>query len=99
MKKRPRMAHLITKLEQNSFFKKNSIHHLISLTKIESLIRAVVVAQFVERLLPMPEVRSSNPHTSKLLNRTFICLLSTVLKRRKKVKEVGNGPFVLKKDD
>ena len=59
----------------------------------------MVVAQLVVLSLLMPEVRGSNPYTSKLLNRTFICLLSTVLKRRKKVKEVGNGPFVLKKDD
>ena len=37
---------------------------------------AVVVAQLVERSLPIPEVRSSNPVIGKnLLN---ICLLSTV---------------------
>ena len=43
--------------------------------------RAVVVAQLVERSLPTPEVRGSNPVIGKnLLN---IYLLSTVLKRRK----------------
>ena len=42
---------------------------------------AVVVAQLVERSLPIPEVRSSNPVIGKnLLN---IYFLSTVLKRRK----------------
>ena len=45
--------------------------------------RAVVVAQLVERSLPTLEVRGSNPVIGKLLYRTFICLLSTVLKRRK----------------
>ena len=39
---------------------------------------AVVVAQLVERLLPMPEVRSSNP----VIDKNYIeHLLSTVLKR------------------
>ena len=33
---------------------------------------AVVVAQLVERLLPMPEVRGSNPVTGKNLYWTFI---------------------------
>ena len=42
---------------------------------------AVVVAQLVERSLPIPEVRGSNPVIgTKLLN---IYLLSTVLKIRK----------------
>ena len=44
---------------------------------------AVVVAQLVERLLLMPEVRGLNPVIGKLLFWTFTCLLSTVLKRRK----------------
>ena len=55
--------------------------------------RAVVVAQLVERSFPTPEVRGSNPVIGKLLYRTFICLLSTVLKRHYKEKEAGNGPF------
>ena len=50
---------------------------------IESTLRkrAVVVAQLVERLLPITEVRGSNPVIGKI----FIvhCLLSTVLKRQK----------------
>ena len=57
---------------------------------------AVVVAQLVERSLPIPEVRGSNPVIGKnLLN---ICLLSTVFwKDENKEKEVGDGPFFLKK--
>ena len=47
---------------------------------------AVVVAQLVEQLLPTPEVRGSNPVIGKLLYPTFICLLSTVLKRQNKEK-------------
>ena len=54
---------------------------------------AVVVAQLVEYLLLTPEVRSSNPVIGKLLYWTFICLLSTVLKRKNKEKEAGNGSF------
>ena len=55
----------------------------------------VVVAQLVERLLPIPEVRGSNPVIGKkiiyLLN---ICLLSTVYwKDETKEREAGNGPF------
>ena len=41
----------------------------------------VVVAQLVERLLSIPEVRGSTPVIGKIL--LNICLLSTVLKRRK----------------
>ena len=52
-------------------------------TELVIIYRAVVVAQLVERLLPTPEVRGSTPVIGKLLYRTFICLLSTVLKRRK----------------
>ena len=44
----------------------------------------LVVAQFVEWLLPIPEVRSSNPVIDKIyIEHLFTCLLSTVLKRRK----------------
>ena len=45
---------------------------------------AVVVAQLVERSLPVPEVRGSNPVMGKFyIEHLFTCLLSTVLKRRK----------------
>ena len=47
----------------------------------------MVSAQLVERLLPIPEVRGSNPVIGELL---FIYSLSTVLKDEK---EAGNGPF------
>ena len=41
------------------------------------------MAQLVERSLPIPEVHGSNLVICKLLYWTCICLLSTVLKRRK----------------
>ena len=45
---------------------------------------AVVVAQLVERSLPIPEVRGSNPVIGKFYTEhLFTCLLSTALKRRK----------------
>ena len=58
--------------------------------------RAVVVAQLVERSLPIPEVRGLNPVISKNLF-FYIELLFTVncvLKKAKiKKKEAENGPF------
>ena len=55
----------------------------------------MAVAQLVERSLPIPEVRGSNPIIRKiyffLLN---ICLLSTVYRKGKnKEKEAGDGLF------
>ena len=53
---------------------------------------AVVVAQLVERSLPIPEVRGSNP----VIGKKYIehLLLSTVFwKDENKEKEAGNGPF------
>ena len=53
----------------------------------------MVVAHLVERSLPIPEVRGSNPDIGILfiLN---ICLLSTVYwKDENKEKEAGYGPF------
>ena len=54
---------------------------------------AMVVAQLVQRLLPIPEVCCSNP----LIGKVFIehCLLSTVLKRRKERKR-GRESHLLK---
>ena len=53
---------------------------------------AVVVAQLVERSLPTPEVRSSNPVIDKLLYRAFVyCQLSR--KDENKEKEAGYGPL------
>ena len=55
---------------------------------------AVVVAQLVEWLLPIPEVRGSNPVIGKNLLISNICLLSTVYwKDENKEKEAGDGPF------
>ena len=54
----------------------------------------VVVAQLVERSLPIPEVRGSNPVIGKILYISNICLLSIVYwKDENKEKEAGNGPF------
>ena len=59
---------------------------------------AVVVAQLVERSLPIQEVRGSIPVIGKIyIEHLFTCLLSTVLKRRKK--EAGNGPLFNKKNN
>ena len=46
------------------------------------------MAQLVERSLPTPEVRGSNPVIGEIL---FIYSLSTVLKGRKQKKDAGNG--------
>ena len=48
------------------------------------------MAQLVEQLLPIPEVRGSN----QVIGKNYIKhLLSTVLKRRKERKEAGTGRF------
>ena len=68
-----------------------------SVTKEKSF-GAVVVAQLVERALPIPEVRGSNPDIGINLFRLNICLQSTVYwKDENKEKEAGNGPFYIKK--
>ena len=65
------------------------------LTDKHKATKAVVVAQLVEQLLPIPGVRSSNPVISKKLFILNICLLSTVYwKDENKEKEAGNGPFL-----
>ena len=59
-------------------------HFFIILYIPKKLTRAVVVAQLVDWLLPIPEVRSSNPVIGKIyIEHLFTCFLSTVLKRRK----------------
>ena len=51
----------------------------------------MVVALLVERSLPIPDVRGSNPVIGKNLNEH---LLSAVLKKTKiKNIEAGNGPY------
>ena len=51
---------------------------------IENIFGAVVVAQLVERLLPIPEVRDSNPVIGKKLNWIFTvnCIETTKIKKR-----------------
>ena len=56
---------------------------------------AVVVAQLVEWLITIPEVRGSNPVIGKKLYILDIYLLWTVhWKDENKEKEAGNGPFL-----
>ena len=58
------------------------------------------LAQLVERLIPIPEVRSSNPDIGIKLFLLNICLLSSVYwKDENKEKEAGDGPFLKKIDD
>ena len=62
--------------------------------------RAVVVAQLVERLLPIPEVCGSNPviGNNLCIEHLFIyCQLC--LKDENKEKEAGYGPFFKKNKD
>ena len=48
------------------------------------IIREVVVAQLVERSIPIPEVPGSTPVTGKIyIEYLFTCLQSTALKRQK----------------
>ena len=53
---------------------------------------AVVVAQLVERSLPIPEVRGSNPVIGKIYWTFFTvnCIEKTKIKK----KEARNGPFL-----
>ena len=58
------------------------------------LIKGSGCGSVVERSPLTPEIRGSNPVIGNLSSN--ICLLSTVLKKRKKEKEAGNGPFLKK---
>ena len=55
----------------------------------------VVLAQSVERLLPIPDVRGSNPAIGKILVWTFSVICNENNKIKKK--EAGNGPFLKKR--
>ena len=59
-------------------------------------LRAVIVAQLVERLLPIPEVRGSNPVIGKNLYWTSYCQL--YWKDENKEKEAGKSQFFWKKE-
>ena len=50
----------------------------------------MVVAQLVERSIPTPEIRGSNT----VIGKFYMCFMSTVLKRRKYIKEAVNRPFI-----
>ena len=65
-----------------TFGKADPVVHLLLLKSCRFIkCWEVVVAQLVERSLSIPEVRGSTPDIGKIL--LNICLLSTVLKRRK----------------
>ena len=55
------------------------------------------MAQLVERSLPIPEVRSSNPVIGKNLFILNICLLC-IEKTKIKKKEAVDGPFLKKEE-
>ena len=55
---------------------------------------AVVVAQLVERSLPIPEVRGSNPFISNNLNLTFT--VNCIEKRKIRKKRPGMAHFLKK---
>ena len=55
---------------------------------------AVVVAQLVERLLPIPEVRGSNPVIGKDLNLTFVYCQLCIEKTKIKKKRPGMAHFL-----
>ena len=54
----------------------------------------MVVAQLVERSLPIPEDPGSNPVIGrKIINIEHLYTVNCVLKDENKEKEAGNGPF------
>ena len=57
---------------------------------------AVVLAQLVERLLPKPEVRSSNPVISKIYIEHLFAV-KCIEKTKINLKEAGQGPFFRKR--
>ena len=61
-----------------------AISFVIKIGNMNGHYRAVVVAQLVEWLLPLPEVRGLNPVSAKIyLCWTFLFTVNCVLKRRK----------------
>ena len=64
------------------------IHRTVNSSN-SSKLRAVVVAQLVERALPTPEIHGSNPNIGKVLSSN--CKLKR--KDENKGKEAGNGPL------
>ena len=50
------------------------------------------MAQLVERLLPIPEVRGSNPVIGKIYIHHLLTV-NCIEKKKTKKKEAGNGPF------
>ena len=55
---------------------------------------AVVVAQLIERALPIPEVCGSNPVIGKNLYIEHLFTVNCIEKMKIKKKVAGNGPFL-----
>ena len=73
------------------------LNDLLNINIKISLNWEVVVAQLVERSLPIPEVRGSNPVIGKKLLTIIVYCQLCIEKTKNKEKEAGNGPFFLKK--
>ena len=52
-------------------------------TRYKNISRALVVAQWVERLLPIPEIRGSNPNIGKVISTNYH------VKKENKEREAG----------
>ena len=57
----------------------------------------MVVAQLVERPLPIPEVRGSIPVIGKKIYIEHLFIVNCIEKTKIKEKEGGNGPFLKNK--
>ena len=55
-------------------------------TRYKNISRALVVAQWVERLLPIPEIRGSNPNIGKVKTTNYF-----FKKEKTKIKKVRLG--------
>ena len=75
-------------MTQDCFIRKSFVHW----EPTEIMFEAVVVAQLLERLLPTPEIRISNPNISKVLSTNWILNR----KDKNKGKEAGNGASLKK---
>ena len=54
-------------LQIDGIYREHILEHFLPISKQTPKPRAVVVAQLAERLLPIPEVRGSNPVFGKIL--------------------------------
>ena len=91
-------------VQVNKNFSKREKSFIQFLTRLEKRLKtfvinirlwAVAVAQLVERSLPIPEVRGSNPVIAKFIDHLFN--VNWIEKIKIKKKEAGNGSFFIKK--